>query len=108
MSRKTKSNQASHHHGPCRRLRDTGGDKCDIRLSEKCVAVLLVARKAAASAPDVASVDDKLKVVFEQLVWSFGQGLSPRKALRSSPTTASVVGSRVQEIEVISAYVNPP
>ena len=58
--------------------------------------------------PDVASVDDKLKVVFEQLVWSFGQGLSPRKALRSSPTTASVVGSRVQEIEVISAYVTPP
>ena len=58
--------------------------------------------------PDVASVDDKLKVVFEQLGWSFGQGLSPRKALRSSMTTASVVGSRVQEIEVISACVNRP
>ena len=56
--------------------------------------------------PDVASVEDKLKVVFEQLL-PFGQGLSPCKALRSSETTAAVVGSRLQEIEVISACVNP-
>lgn len=56
--------------------------------------------------PGKASVAVSWRVLFEQGATLELQGLSPRKASRFRARTSKLLGSRVHEIEVISAAVN--